>query len=204
MAEYVVGIAGASGTALALRFLEELALREEADVVHVVVSPRALVVAATEIGRCDSPQELVAAAEIPKRFGAKLRLHDDSAIAAPISSGSYPTAGMAVVPCSAGTLGGIASGTSTGLLLRAADVTLKERRRLVLAFRESPLSLIHVENLRTVTLAGAIVAPPMPPYYLRGATADDWLTHSANRLLDLLGLPPRRDELRWGKKRGKR
>ncbi len=203
--EFVVGISGASGTVAATRFLEKLAARAEVAAVHVVVSERALVVAQAEIdGKIRTPAELLDRARLSAGERRKIRLHDNRAIAAPISSGSYPTAGMAIVPCSAGTLGGIASGTSRGLLLRAADVILKERRRLVLAFRESPLSLIHVENMRTVTLAGAIVAPPVPAYYLRDADVDTWIDHSAIRILDLLGLPPEDDGLRWGRPKRRR
>jgi len=203
--EFVAGISGASGSALAIRFLAALAGRSEVGAVHVVVSERAILVAQSEIdGKISAPGDLVARAGLDASAAKKIRLHDNEALAAPISSGSYPVAGMAIVPCSAGTLGALASGTSRGLLQRAGDVALKERRRLVLAFRESPLSLIHIENLRAVTLSGAIVAPPVPPYYLRGATVETYLDHSVNRILDLLGLPPERDELRWGKGKKRR
>jgi len=198
-AEWIVGISGASGIRLALRFVETLAARSESAAVHVVVSKHALTVAKTELdGRVETPAELLARLDVTDDVRAKIRLHDDAAIAAPISSGSYPAAGMAIVPCSAATLGALASGATRGLLHRAADVTLKQRRPLVLAFRESPLSLVHVENLRTITLAGAIVAPPMPPYYLKDAGPEEWLDHIAHRYLDLLGLAPERDDLRWG------
>ncbi len=201
-AEFVLGVSAASGTRLAVRFLESLAARPEVAALHVVVSERALEVARAEVEtRVASPSDLVALARLSATDRRKLRLHDNAAIAAPISSGSYPIAGMAIVPCSAGTLGSLAAGISNGLLQRAADVTLKERRRLVLAFRESPLSLVHIEAIRTLTLAGAVVAPPVPAYYLKGADADTWIDASVNRLLDLLGLPPRRDDLRWGKAR---
>lgn len=203
--EYVLGISAASGTRLALRFLEALAERPEVDVVHVVVSERALVVARAEAGaKVGAPADLVALARLEPADRAKVRIHDNTAIAASISSGSYPVAGMAIVPCSAGTLGSLAAGISNGLLQRAADVQLKERRRLVLAFRESPLSLVHIEAMRTLTLAGAIVAPPVPPFYLKDADADTWIDHSANRILDLLGLAPGRDDLRWGKRAGRK
>jgi 4-hydroxy-3-polyprenylbenzoate decarboxylase len=200
--EWILGISGASGTRLALRFLELLVRRPEVDRVHVVVSEQALEVARAEAkGRVRTPDDLVALARLSPADRRKIRIHDDEAIAAPISSGSYPVGGMAIVPCSAGTLGSLAAGVSRGLLQRAADVQLKERRRLVLAFRESPLSLIHVEAIRTLTLAGAIVAPPVPAYYLPDADAETWVDASAMRLLDLLGFPPSRPELRWGKPR---
>src|SRR5207237_5858184 len=104
-----------------------------------------------------------------------IALHPNEDVGASIASGSYPVAGMAVIPCSAGTLGSIANGIARDLLQRAADVCLKERRPLILAFRESPYSLVHIENMRRSTLAGAIVAPPSPAFYVDSPSVDRFL-----------------------------
>jgi polyprenyl P-hydroxybenzoate/phenylacrylic acid decarboxylase-like protein len=109
-------------------------------------------------------------------------------ITSKLASGSYNTDGMLVIPCSMKTLAGIASGYSDNLLLRAADVTIKERRRLVLVVRESPLSLIHLENMVTVTRAGAIVLPAMPAFYHRPKTVADLVDQVVGKALDLLGV----------------
>jgi len=109
-------------------------------------------------------------------------------LAAAISSGSFQTIGMIVAPCSMRSLGEIAHGISSNLLTRAADVVLKERRRLVLVARETPLHTIHLRNLVTVSELGAIVAPPMPAFYNKPKTLDDVIDHTVGRLLDLFGL----------------
>jgi 4-hydroxy-3-polyprenylbenzoate decarboxylase len=116
---------------------------------------------------------------------------------ASISSGSFRTDGMLVVPCSGGTLAAIATGVTSNLLHRAAEVTLKERRPLLLAFRETPLSLVHIENMRRATLAGAVVAPILPAFYAKPRSIDDVVTQFTARLLDLLGLEHRLGR-RWG------
>ena len=115
-------------------------------------------------------------------------MHDDGDLAASISSGSFRTMGMAVIPCSMRTLAAIATGNTADLLSRAADVTLKERRRLVLVPRETPLNLIHIRNMETVTLAGATVLPPMPAFYHRPRSIDDLVDHIAGKVLDQFGI----------------
>ena len=115
-------------------------------------------------------------------------IEDNDKIGASIASGSYQTQGMLIVPCSMKTLAGIASGYSDSLLLRAADVTLKERRRLVLCARECPLGAIHLRNMVTVTQAGAILAPPMLEYYTHPCSAEDMTHHMTGKLLDLFGI----------------
>ena len=105
-------------------------------------------------------------------------------LGAAVSSGSFQTLGMVVMPCSMRTLGAIASGVTSDLVSRAADVCLKERRRLVLVPRESPLNLIHIRNMETVTLAGAVVLPPMPAFYHGPKTIDDLLAHTVGKVLD--------------------
>ena len=169
----VVGVSGATGSPLALRVLEMLG---DAGVErHLVVSPSA---------------RRTAAHEIP---GVRLSDHAEvhhswRDIGAPIASGSFPFDAMLVVPCSVKTLSGIATGLADNLLTRAADVALKERRRLVLAVRETPLHLGHLRAMASVTEFGAIVAPPMPAYYVRPQSVEDITDHACARLLSLVGI----------------
>ncbi len=123
--------------------------------------------------------------------------YDPRDLAAPISSGSFCTEGMVVVPCSMRTLSAIATGNSADLLTRAADVTLKERRPLVLVTREAPLNLIHIRNMETVTLAGATVLPPVLAFYHRPQTIDDLVAHVVGKVLDQFGVPHKLFD-RWG------
>jgi polyprenyl P-hydroxybenzoate/phenylacrylic acid decarboxylase-like protein len=115
-------------------------------------------------------------------------VHDPGDLAAPVSSGSFLTLGMVVIPCSMRSLAAIATGNTTELLSRAAVVCLKERRRLVLVARETPLNLIHIRNMETVTLAGATVLPPVPAFYHRPSSIDDLLRHTAGKVLDQFGI----------------
>jgi 4-hydroxy-3-polyprenylbenzoate decarboxylase len=162
--EIVVGISGASGATLAVGFLRSILPLDALRRVHLVISPSAIAVARQEIGEAiDSDEAWVEALDLHAQVARKIELHPDTDVAASISSGSFPTDGMAVVPCSAGTLASIANGVSRGLLQRAADVTLKERRPLVLSFRESPYSLIHLENMAKVTRAGRSSCRRRPP-----------------------------------------
>jgi len=115
-------------------------------------------------------------------------VHDPRNLAAAISSGSFQTLGMAVAPCSMRTLAAIATANSTDLLTRAADVCLKERRRLVLVARETPLNLMHIRNMETATLAGATILPPVLAFYHRPATIDDLLAQLAGKVLDQFGI----------------
>lgn len=172
----VVGLSGSSAPQLGialLRALHDLGAVET----HLVVSNGAVqtlkLEADTDIG---SVAEL---ADVVYEIGD---------LAAAISSGSFRTIGMAVVPCSMRTLAAIATGNTTDLLTRAADVTLKERRPLVLVPRETPLNLIHIRNMETVTLAGATVLPPMPAFYHRPRSIDDLVDHIAGKVLDQFGI----------------
>jgi polyprenyl P-hydroxybenzoate/phenylacrylic acid decarboxylase-like protein len=163
----------------------------------VVVSPRALLVARTEIDAgITSVEALLDSAALGEAARARIVLHPESAVDAPISSGSFRTRGMAVLPCSAGTLAAIANGTSRGLLQRAADVCLKERRRLVLGLRETPLSLVHAENIVRATRAGAIVAPVVPAFYA-AREAEDLLDAYLLRVADLLDVRIDTRDYRW-------
>lgn len=175
----IVGISGSSAPQLGIKLLEELAKVANVEV-HLVVSQGARRSIQLETGL--SLDEVEALADVSYR---------DDDLAAAISSGSFLTDGMVVVPCSVRSLSAIASGNSTGLLLRAADVTLKERRRLVLVLRETPLSLIHIRNMESVTLAGAIVMPPVPAFYHQPKTIDDLLAHVIGKILDQFSIPHR-------------
>lgn len=195
--DLILGISGASGSRLGLRALRLFSASPDVERLHVVVSPRALVVARDELDAAlTSTEAFVDAAELDAATRAKLVLHPESRIDAPISSGSYRTRGMAVLPCSAGTLAAIAHGTSRGLLQRAADVCLKERRRLVLGLRETPLSLVHAENILAATRAGAVVAPPVPAFYA-AKTAEEMLDAYLERVADLLDVRVETAGFRW-------
>jgi len=187
--EIVVGISGASGSALAIGLLQSILPLDAVSRVHLVVSPSALAVARQEVGpEIHDARSLVTILGLEPRVAGKIEIHPDDDVAAAISSGSYPTAGMVVVPCSAGTLASIAHGISRGLLQRAADVTLKERRPLVLSFRESPYSLVHLENMAAVTRAGGIVMPPSPAFYIDAPSIERLLQAYYFRVARVFGL----------------
>lgn len=172
----VVGISGASGFVYGVRLLGLLrALDVET---HLVVTRSALLTMAHE-----TPYKL---ADVIDRATHYHRADD---MAAGIASGSFRALGMIVAPCSMKSLAEIATGVSSTLLTRAADVTLKERRRLVLMVRETPLNLAHLRNMTAVTEMGGIVFPPVPGFYQRPKTIDDLVDHTVGRVLDLLGLP---------------
>jgi 4-hydroxy-3-polyprenylbenzoate decarboxylase len=171
----IVGVSGASGVIYGIRLLEVLA-REPGVETHLVMSTAARQTIQLETDR--DPDEVEALATRRYRFGD---------IAAAISSGSFPIDAMVVVPCSMGTLSAIALSASDNLLERAADVTLKERRRLVIAPREAPLHLGHLRLMAQVTEMGAIVCPPSPAFYTRPATLDELIDHTVSRLLDAVG-----------------
>ena len=171
----VVGITGASGAIFGVRTLEALqALGIET---HLILSrwSRATLLHETDY-TLDQVQKL-----------ASVVHHDDNQSAS-ISSGSFKTDGMIVAPCSMKTLAAIRSGFSDTLICRAADVILKERRKLVLLARESPFSEIHLDNMLALTRIGAIIFPPIPAFYNRPATIDDLVNHIVGRLLDQFGL----------------
>ena len=171
----IVGITGATGVIYGVRLLERL--RDAGVETHLVIS----------------------------RWGARTLLHETTYsraqvealarevyapndLGAAIASGSFPVDGMVIAPCSVKTLGVIAHGCGDGLVHRAADVTLKERRKLLLAVREAPLSAIHLENMLTLARMGAIMMPPMPAFYTRPRTLDDAIDHTVARMLDQFGV----------------
>ena len=172
----IIGISGASGFAYgykALQLLQPLAQIET----HLVVSKGAELTRASET--TISRNEVAALADV---------VHPIGNLAASIASGSFRTAGMLVAPCSMRTLSVIAHAASDNLLTRAADVTLKERRRLVLVVRETPLNLAHLDNMRRVSEMGGIVFPPVPALYTQPESVDDIITQSVARALGLLGV----------------
>jgi 4-hydroxy-3-polyprenylbenzoate decarboxylase len=183
----VVAVGGASGAPYARRLLDALAaLPREVVQPHVVFSTAGRQVWGTEVG--ELPADLGFPVWSPRDFNA------------PFASGSAGFAAMVVIPCSMGGLARIAHGISEDLIGRAADVILKERRKLILVARETPLSLIHLENMAQVTRAGALVLPAAPSFYGRPETVDDLLDTVVGRVLDHLGLPVRRGP-RWGEEK---
>ena len=176
MPTYVVGITGASGSIYGIRALE--ALRAAGATVHLVPTHSALRTMQLETG--------AALSDIAKLADA---VHEPTDLAAPISSGSFPTDGMLVVPCSIKSAAAIAYSLGDNLLVRAADVCLKERRRLVLVVRETPLHLGHLRTLTQLAELGAIILPPIPGFYGRPKTIDDIVNHTVGKALDALGVP---------------
>lgn len=172
----VVGITGASGAPIAIELLRQLQALPQIES-HVVCSRGGQLTLLQECGMM--PHDLQALCSI---------LYKEEDIGAAVASGSFRTLGMAVVPCSMKSLAGIATGYADSLLLRAADVTLKERRRLVLVPRECPLSTLHLRNLTTVSELGAIVVPPVPAYYAHPESIQDINRRIAAKVLSLFGL----------------
>ena len=171
----IVGISGASGVVYGARLLE--LLRPLAVETHLVMSRSAEVTLALETPL--KPADLRARADVAHAIGN---------LAAPISSGSFPTIGMVVAPCSVRSMAEIATGVTTTLLTRAADVTLKERRPLVLLVRETPLHTGHLRTMTALSEMGAIIAPPVPAFYAKPQTLDEMIDQTLGRVLDLFGL----------------
>jgi flavin prenyltransferase len=196
--EIIVGVSGGSGSRLAQRFVEIALGAKGLSRLHLIVSDAALMVARNEIAPgITSADDWAATLDVRGKLAKRLAIHANANVGASIASGSYPAAAMAVIPCSGGTLGAIANGIGRDLLQRAADVCLKERRPLVLALRESPYSLVHIENMRRVTLAGAIVAPPLPAFYVASPSVDRFLDAYCGRVARLLGLETKGEQFRW-------
>jgi 4-hydroxy-3-polyprenylbenzoate decarboxylase len=171
----IVGISGASGVVYGVRLLE--ALRGTAVETHLVMSKPAEMALAYETDL--KPKDIRKLAGVTHAVGD---------VGAAISSGSFQTMGMIVLPCSIKTMSEIATGVTGTLISRAADVCLKERRRLVIAIRETPLHAGHLRNLTALSELGAIVAPLVPAFYTRPKSVDDIVNHSVGRLLDLFGI----------------
>ncbi|MCI5049729.1 MAG: UbiX family flavin prenyltransferase [Rickettsiales bacterium] len=171
----IIGITGASGAIYGIRMLQ--ALQDSPIETHLVVSKSAHLTIAQETEL--SLDDVKALADVT---------YPVSDIAACISSGSYQTLGMVIAPCSMRTMGEIASSTTSTLLTRAADVCLKDRRKLVLMTRETPLHAIHLEQMHKLSLAGAIIAPPVPAFYTKPESIDDIIDHTVGRVLDLFDI----------------
>ena len=173
----IVGISGASGVVYGKRLLE--LLRDLEIETHLIMSRAACITLAAEA--TFSRQDLEALATTT---------HSNKDIGAVCSSGSYKTLGMIVAPCSVKTLAEVATGTTDNLISRAADVVLKERRRLVLMLRETPLHLGHIRNMAQVTEMGGIIYPPVPAFYAKPQSIEDMVDHTVGRVLDLFDLDP--------------
>ena len=181
----IVAITGASGAIYGVRILEQLRALPEWET-HLILSSAGLLTASEELGL--KRAEIEALADV---------VHSIKDIGATVSSGSFKTAGMVIAPCSMKTLASIALGLSDNLVSRAADVVLKERRRLVLMARETPLNLAHLRNMVAVTEMGGLICPPVPAFYTRPATLDDIVNHSVARVLDLFALDHAVPLQRW-------
>ncbi len=177
MARYIVGITGASGALYGIRTLEALRNVPNATV-HLVMSEQARRTLVIETSYSVAAVEALAH-----------HVHDAADVAAPISSGSFKTDGMLVIPCSIKSAAAIAYSFNDNLLVRAADVCLKERRRLVLVVRETPLHLGHLRTLAQLAEIGAVILPPIPGMYAMPKTIDDIVNHTVGKALDALGVP---------------
>lgn len=183
-----VGITGASGAIYAQRLLLQLEESTEVRQINLVISGpgRRLLTDELDVApTADSNQVVV---DLLGRASSKTVIFHAGDIGAAIASGSYPVDGMAVIPCSASTLGVIASGACRNLIHRAADVCLKENRKLILVIRETPLSLIHLENMLKLRQAGAVILPAMPSFYHRPPDLLSMVDHFVYRVMDHLGL----------------
>lgn len=197
----VVGVTGGSGAPYAVRLIEVLLAGGHE--VHLVVSPSGAAVLRQELALEIDPFQLAAAQWGSKiaAYSEQLKVHAPGDFFAPVASGSFLTAGMVICPCSGTTLSGVVHGTASNLIQRAAEVHLKERRRLVLVPRETPVSLVHIENLRKACLAGAVVLPASPGWYHGVSDLQDLVDFIVARILDQLEIPHQLMK-RWGAESG--
>ena len=183
----ILAVTGASGSGLAIEMLRTLAADARVGRVHLVVSPSALRVLAEETGIKGRNSLLTKI--LPSRNVEKIVQHAHEDVGAPIASGSYPCDAMTVLPCSMGTLAGIAHGLAGNLVERAADVCLKERRALILCVRETPLNRIHLRNMQLAAEAGATIFPAIPTLYNQPQNTTQMAREFVNRVLAHIGLP---------------
>lgn len=180
----VIGVSGASGMIYAYRLIEKLKKTETVSKLSIVFSANAKQIWNSEIQK-----------KLPS-FSGKVAIYNNNDFYAPFSSGSSCYSSMVVIPASVGVLGRIANGVSDSLITRCADVMLKERRKLILAIRETPYGFIHIENMRKITLAGAIVCPANPSFYSNPQTIEELADTVVDRIMDLLEIP--NPTFRWG------
>jgi 4-hydroxy-3-polyprenylbenzoate decarboxylase len=186
MKKIVIAITGASGSIYAKLLLQKLVgLKEQVEELSVVMTDNAKFVWQTEIGNKDFDQ-------FPARY------FSTKDFTAPFASGSAKYDALIIAPCSMGTLGRIASGISNDLITRAADVMLKERKKLVCVIRDTPYNLIHIQNMQTITLAGGIICPASPSFYSNPGTIEEAVLTVVDRVIDLTGLNS--SSFRWGTK----
>ena len=199
MNNIVLAITGASGSAYAVRLLEVLLAAERN--VHLVISGAATIVMQRELGRELDLADFQLRALLPDvsdEHAARVQYHHLNDFMAGIASGSFPTDGMVICPCSMGTLSSVAHGLSSNLIHRAADVHLKERRKLIVVPRETPLGSIQLGNMKTLCDAGAVILPAMPGFYHNPESISDLVDFVVNRICDQLGVDVDLTE-RWGK-----
>jgi len=197
-----VGVTGASGAILAQAALRLLEADSRVARVHLVVTETGLRLFAHELGIVAPDPKQLPALILGSR-ATKIELLPNKDVGASIASGSFPVDAMVVIPCSVGTLAAIAGGSSEDLLARAADVVLKEGRRLVLCIRETPLNRIHLENMLRAQQAGAVIMPAIPSYYHQPKTIDDLVEQYVCRVLAQLGLPQEKQYQWKGQGKGK-
>ena len=188
MKSIIVGITGASGSVYAQRLLARLSAIPEVSRIDLVISQAGVRVTGEELGLNVAGTDRRVVREMLGQDSEKVTVHSANDIGASIASGSYLSDAMVIVPCSVGTLAAIANGVSRDLVHRAADVIIKESRLLVLVPRETPLNVIHLENMLKLARLGVRILPAMPSFYHHPTTIDDLIEHFIHRLLDHLGV----------------
>ncbi len=184
---YILGISGASGIILGFKAIQKLLEYDETIIVHAIITKDARYTAFEEMGKAYPTNESMYQ-EFSPLIRSRLHLYNIRDFSAKIASGTFITEGMAIVPCSMATLGAVALGLSDNLLRRAADVILKEKRRLIIVPREAPLSSIHLQHMLTLSNMGATIIPPQPAWYTNPKTIEDVEDHIVGRVLDMLGI----------------